>query len=301
MNIITFLEEILGSSTRQSDECLFYCPFCSHRKRKLSINMVNMKWKCWICGAKGGHVIWLLKKLNISKPKISRARTLFKDSDIQTYKDTTVEASLTLPHDYKPLWRKQESYDYLHALSYLKKRGITTDDILRYRMGYCESGAYTGRIIVPSYDKDDNLNYFTARAFFDSTYKYKNPKISKNIVVFENMIDWDEPVVLVEGVFDAIALRRNAIPLMGTSLQSKLLHAILRNGTKDVIIFLDEDARLHAINIGQELREYGIRSEVVITDSMDAADLGFDRSWQKVSGAKNIGFSDYIKYQLSDI
>ena len=39
---------------------------------------------------------------------------------------------------------------------------------------------YAGRIIVPSYDVDNKLNYFLARDFTGNAYlKYKNPPVIK--------------------------------------------------------------------------------------------------------------------------
>jgi hypothetical protein len=40
----------------------------------------------------------------------------------------------------------------------------------------------------------------------------------KNIIGFENMINWNVPIVLCEGAFDAIAIKRNAIPLFGKNI-----------------------------------------------------------------------------------
>ena len=48
---------------------------------------------------------------------------------------------------------------------------------------------------------------FIKRIFPNSRFKYKNPPMSKDTVVFELFINWNEPIVLVEGSFDAIAVR----------------------------------------------------------------------------------------------
>ena len=85
----------------------------------------------------------------------------------------------------------KNSYVYKHAAAYLKSRNITANDILRYKIGFCETGMYAGRIIIPSYDANNSLNYFTGRSFFDSPLKYKNPLVSKNVICFENLINFD--------------------------------------------------------------------------------------------------------------
>ena len=48
-------------------------------------------------------------------------------------------------------------------------------DILRYRIGYCRKGPYSGKIIIPSYDENLSLNYFVARAYYEED-KWKNRK-----------------------------------------------------------------------------------------------------------------------------
>ena len=299
--ILTLLQELLGNYTQQKDEYLFTCPFCSHSKKKLSVNIITNKWKCWVCGSKGGHIIWLLKKLNVSKQLLQKFKEELGEVEIHKYKNTTVEASLQLPYEYKPLWKIEKSYPYYHAISYLKQRGITANDILRYRIGFCTEGPYANRIILPSYDRNNHLNYFTARLFYDEGMKYKNPPVSKNVICFENMVDWDEPVILCEGMFDAITLRRNAIPLLGKTLPKKLEEALLQHKTSKIIIFLDEDARNDALKLEQHLRQYDIDVSIVLTSGKDASDMGFDQAWKEIAGARKTNFKELIEQKLMTI
>lgn len=299
MIILTLLQELLGNYIQQRDEYLFACPFCSSTKKKLSINIVSNKWKCWVCGSKGGHIIWLLKKLNVAKPLLQKFKEELGEAEIQKYKVTTSEVTLQLPHEYKPLWKVEKSYQYYHAISYLKNRGITTNDILRYRIGYCTEGPYAHRIILPSYDRNHQLNYFTARLFYPEGMKYKNPPVSKNVIVFENMVDWDEPVILCEGMFDAITLRRNVIPLLGKNIPKVLEHALVENHVKDLIIFLDEDARTDALKLERHLSQYNMNVRVVLTEGKDASDMGFEKAWEEIATAKKTDFKEFITHGLS--
>ena len=301
MTILTLLQQIIGNYTQQGDEYLFHCAFCHHSKKKLSINISNNKWKCWTCGSKGGHIIWLLKKLNIPKELVQQFKEVLGDEDIKIYKSTTAEFKLFLPLEYKPLWKSEKSYSYLNAISYLKNRGIRTDDILRYRMGYCETGPYAGRIIVPSYDSNNQLNYFTARSFYEGGMKYKNPPVTKNIVCFENMINWNDQIILCEGMFDAISLRRNAIPLLGKTIPKNLEKALLQNKVTNVIIFLDEDAQSDAMKLEQHLKQYDMNVSVVLTKGKDAADMGFETAWEEISKSRSTNFKEYIEQRLLNI
>lgn len=277
------------------------CPFCHHQKKKFAVNSNNLRWHCWHCGAKGGHIIWLLKKLNLSRDVIARFKELLSDVDIKKYKNTTAQSTLFLPIEYKPLWVPTKSYQYLHAVTYLQSRGIRSQDVLRYRIGYCEEGPYAGRIIIPSYDSNNQLNYFTARSYFDGGMKYKNPPVTKNIVCFENLVNWKEPVVLCEGMFDAIALRRNAIPLLGKTLPKNLERALLEHKVKEVVIFLDNDAQDDAIKMEQKLQQYDISTKLVITGEKDASLMGFEESWNAIEAAEQTQFKQFITQRLHSL
>ena len=63
-------------------------------------------------------------------------------------------------------------------------------------MGYCLEGEYRNRIVVPSFDDDGDVNYFVGRSFTGDSYKYKNPRASKNIVFNELFVDWDSDLIL---------------------------------------------------------------------------------------------------------
>jgi DNA primase len=74
-----------------------------------------------------------------------------------------------------------------------------------------------------------------------SKLKYKNPEAQKEIIIFnENLIDWEDTVYIVEGVFDSIFVP-NSIPMLGKHL-SKSLFDKLYNNAKKIIIVLDGDA-----------------------------------------------------------
>jgi DNA primase len=302
MNLISLLSQILGDYKEMGKgEHYFSCPFCHHHKKKFAVNVLKNKWKCWVCGSRGNHLIGLFKKLDVSPAQIKELKKCLNDDDIKSYVDTSDEVvELYLPYEFKPLWKPVDSFEYKHAINYLKKRGISGYDIIRYRMGYCESGQYGGRIIVPSYGVDGKLNYFIARAYHDTNMKYKNPPVSKNVVVFEEQINWNEPIVLVEGVFDAISVRRNAIPMLGKFLPKKLEVKLLENQVKTVYILLDDDARTEALQLEQKLKSFGMNVSQVSVSGGDAGELGFQKTWEFINNAKQSTFKDFIQSRLQN-
>jgi DNA primase len=155
---------------------------------------------------------------------------------------------------------------------------------LRYRIGYCETGQYGKKIIIPSYDADGNLNYFVSRAYYSSdNIKHKNPRVSKDIIGFELHINWQLPIVLVEGAFDAIAVRRNAIPLFGKTISNALKHAVIKNNVKDIYVCLDRDARVQAISTVEYFLSNGINVYFVDMNEKDPSELGFEKIIQLIN------------------
>ena len=100
--------------------------------------------------------------------------------------------------------------------------------------------------------------------------KYKNPPVSKDVVVFENQIDFSEPLILCEGVFDAMAIRRNAIALLGKNIPNKLKMRLIQHGVKEVSIVLDNDAFKNALYLSESLMNDNIKVRLVRMGSEDA-------------------------------
>ena len=96
---------------------------------------------------------------------------------------------------------------------------------------------------MPSFDDEGDISYFVARSYNGDSYKYKNPRVSKNITFNELYVDWNSDLIIVEGIFDAL-VAGNAVPILGSTLRadSKLIREIVRHDTP-IYIALDPDAR----------------------------------------------------------
>lgn len=288
----------LGDYIAQKDEHLYHCPFCHHHNKKLSINFTKRVWKCWVCGMAGRHLYSLAKKLNFNKEQMDELRELLKDEYIYPKSQDEVTV-LRLPEEFHPLWIPEKSYDYKNALSYLKRRGITAGDIIRYRMGYCTSGQYANRIIIPSYDEKGELNYFVGRDFFDvSKLKYKNPPVSKDVVGLEYHINWNYPIVLCEGIMDAIAIKWNAIPLFGKTVSPALRKMIYDKAVKEIYIALDSDAKSDAIRLAETFIKNGLTVHLVELEGKDPSEIGFEQVQRAIETAKTITFKDLLQMKL---
>jgi len=280
------------------DEVQYYCPFCSHHKPKLQINLETGKWNCWVCHSRGSKIHTLLKRLNVDQSIIDSIKKLYGDS-VYVHHSDEEHAELLLPVEYNPILDSQHIIEYRVAYNYLKKRGLSDGDILKHKIGYCDGGVYRGRIIIPSYASDGKLNYFVARTIYsDQSLSYKNPPVSKNVIAFESFINWKMPVNICEGMFDAIAIKRNAIPSLGKILPKVLVDRILME-RPDVNIILDNDALEDAIKHYQYFTNNGINCKLITLEGKDPSQLGFKEVTKQIHQNTTSSFEDILKLKLS--
>ncbi len=128
--------------------------------------------------------------------------------------------------------------------------------------------------------------------------RYKNPPMSKDMIGFEMYINWKEPIVLCEGVFDAIAIRNNAIPLLGKFPSKTLVMRLVEKKVKTIYVALDEDAKQDAIKLSKFLMDYGIKTYLLNMKDKDPSELGFENFWKRVEKTEKSTFSDIIKGKL---
>ena len=303
--IINILDETLGVGTSlKGNEQAHHCPFCHHHKKKLQINLETQQWHCWVCDSKGKKVQSLLKRLHVDKRKLKKVYEIYGDDYIVTSSTEEESIELRLPHEFQSLLKVPKGLNplYRKVMEYVKERGITKEDIIRYNIGYCDGGHYSNRIIIPSYDIDNRLNYFIARSVYnEEKYKYKNPPVSKNVTIFENQINWEEPITLCEGVFDAMAVKRNAIPLLGKFVPKKLMDNIFTNGVKEIKILLDNDAQEQALRYVSFFNKQNIITKNIKPDGNDASDMGFLEVNKKLKNSTKTDFSDIISQKLKGI
>jgi DNA primase len=300
--LLSSVEKLLGKgSKRARDNYAFHCPFCNHRKQKLEINMATNEegknfWECWVCQTRGQSIRSLLKQLKTPKDQAQEIlKYLPKGSEIE-YKGLSI---VELPKEYQPLHTASEtSYVANIVRNYLHERGLTDIDYLKYGIGYCTTGDYGGRIIIPSYSESGALNFFVARTYDGNYFKYKNPEASKDIIFFENLINWNAPIILCEGVFDAIAIRRNAIPLLGKSVSDALYKKIITSNVQDVYIALDTDAADRAVQIAEKFFNQGKRVFLIDLPDKDPSEMGFRAFTSHIQTAEEFDVTALLKRKL---
>tara|TARA_R110000796_G_scaffold146848_1_gene263579 strand:+ start:3098 stop:4027 length:930 start_codon:yes stop_codon:yes gene_type:complete len=278
--LVNLVNKVLGKGKRTARGNQSHsCPFCHHHKPKLEVNYTESKkgvnlWQCWVCGKKGKTIRSLFKQLNVSSNYFQELSKLVKNISDSKNNTASIE-QLKLPKEFKSFSNNKDIIAQ-HAYSYLKKRNITTQDILKHNIGYCDYGRYSNMIIIPSYDEYGKLNYFTARSFEKDPYiKYRNPDAPRDIIPFELFINWDLPIILCEGPFDAMAIKRNAIPLFGKNIQSSLMKKLVESKVKKIYVALDNDAMIQALKFCEQLLNVGKEVYLVELEGKDPSELGF--------------------------
>ena len=304
--IIGILDDVLGIGTSmKGNEQAHHCPFCHHHKKKLQINLNTQQWHCWVCDSKGRKIQTLLRRLQVDNKKIKKVYEIYGDDYIVSTISTDEEkVELRLPSEFKSLLEKPKGLNplYKKVVQYAKDRNITKEDIIRYNIGYCDGGIYNNRIIIPSYDSNNRLNYFIARSVFvEEKFKYKNPPVSKNVTMFENQINWNQPITLCEGVFDALAIKRNAIPLLGKFIPKTLMDNIYKKGIKEIKILLDTDAQEQALYYVNYFMNNGIVVTNILPTEKDAGEMGFSQVNSILKEKKKTDFEDIISQKLMGI
>jgi len=291
-DVVDIIEDIFGRLRKHNDhKCQLSvdCPVCSYEiknldkgdgRGNLEINYGFGVYKCWSCGETHdtyGTLRWLIKKYG-SVTHLKRFDIFYPDNGEVGYKRE--HDKVVLPKDFIPFTQMRMGMKltpiYKQSIKYLQNRGVTDEMIGKFNIGACYGGFYENRIIFPSYDEDEELNYFVARSFLTNPYlKYRNPDAEKEKIIFnEHLIDWSQPIYLVEGPFDSIFVN-NSIPLLGKKLSEKL-HKLLYNKAKMVIIILDGDAYSNSVKLYHKLNCGKLMGKVYLVElpkDKDIADL----------------------------
>lgn len=272
--IKALLDSFLGNSKNELDDTYqlqYPCPKCvaykgsgEIRKFNLEVNLRKCVYNSWCCSQYDdemhGSIIKLIKLFGndaILKEYISLIKQIkqsrlydfsFNKNDFNLSINSTETKELILPPNFKLF--KENGKNNNKALEYLRSRNIGWDIIKKYNIGYTDyNEEYKNlslRIVIPSFNKYGELNYWVGRDFtkWGKRMKYMNPNVNKKEIIFnEEKICWDADITLVEGPFDHIVVP-NSIPLLGKSLKDgdKLFYTLRNKVNSYINIWLDGDA-----------------------------------------------------------
>lgn len=208
------------------------CPSCNSTKWKVYLNPENGRWICFKCNAKGvasGYSQTLTGVLDRLFPVSSAYKT---PEEIQ------------LP-EWEPLTKM--------ARKYLSKRGVKDPNTFGI-----VSLADSPRVLIPYLGPYGRIIYWTTRAYMDDGKpKYLCAPGKHPLYVLPGWTRWEDEVLIVEGVFDAIAYfeatGRPVVAIGGKTLPSYLVPSIDYLCAGDRRVMLDSDALAYSVRLARLL------------------------------------------------
>lgn len=288
MFITDILQNFLGTPRKHNQsksQIAFDCPACALEKGKphgdgkgnLEINYNKGVFRCWSCMYSNnmhGYVPKLIKRFGNSE--LLKEYLILKPDEVDYANQEKVAINVNLPDGYRKIVDCNDtSHKYYEVMTYLRKRNIGMDLIKKFDIGYTTEGDFHSRIIIPSYDEFNEINYFIGRTFdWKIKPKYLNPEAEKELIIFnENKVNWDSTIYLVEGAFDHIVIP-NSIPLLGKYISEKLFELLYTKASANIVILLDSDAYYDALQLYKKLDVGDLKDRIKIC----VPEEGFDPS-----------------------
>jgi hypothetical protein len=301
---VEILTRALGACTldRKGINAAFRCPDCGgSKKQKFIVRIDTGQYHCWVCDARGSSIAKVLRKLS---PEAAARWEGVTGSHQRRFLDEVVEApKVELPLGFRLLAECMDTYDpdTRACIDYIRNRGLGLREMWYFRFGFVRRGRLARRVIMPSFDSEGKLNYWTARAIDkDVIGKYVNPPIPRGEFIFNELnLDWRKEITLVEGPFDLTKCDSNATAILGSNMSRKsaLFQAIARNRTP-VVLALDSDMPEKQHKWAKALSEFDVPVRILdLGSKKDVGEMERDefmeakaraRTWDKFQGIINL-------------
>ena len=305
---IRLIESCFGKSKLSADNrnIVVFCPVCKSQgkdKFKLAIGVEKGMYHCWVCESKGKNVGRLALKYSIQKKAASELYSYFKTGKDDEQIRIEEKKAVALPEDFR-LIATSRGHEAKIARAYLKNRGFTQEDISVFRAGISSKYGYKNRIIFPSFDKYQNLNYYTARTYnLDQKRRYLNSNVSRKDIIFRELdIDFNKELILVEGVFDLLHTPWNSTCILGSWIDHKykIFQEIVKNKTP-VILCFDHDALSKTQKIAKSLYELCVPVKISYHGNKDFGDMSKEEVKYWLKEAKPFNNVSRISYLIKEI
>lgn len=243
------LESIAGKRANAEGWVRVCCPLCEERKGSrdrnfsLAVQVQSSVFTCWRCGAKGK----VDEDLSDGMPEPRAPADAPEERKV-----------FDPPEGFEPFATLVNSIFARPAWEYILRR-LPEATVLRYGLGACMFGRLAGRIVIPLQYPDGAWSGWVARDWTGKLRpKYLYPPGMSRGVMFNRKaleVETDEPVLVVEGCFDALPHLPHAVACLGkpTAHHSELLLAAKR----PLAIALDGDAWVEGYALALQLRHCG--------------------------------------------
>lgn len=234
------------------------CPFCDQRKgspdkrKSFGINFNTGECHCFRCRARG----------QLDLGTLGYAPAALNDTDSGEPEDFYLGA----PESFMRLGEEpgRSSEILRSARRYLARRNLTMQVIREAGIGACSSGRQAGRIIVPITAPDGTWLGWSGRIWAANC----SPKIPKYIypegldrytTMFNSAalsVRTSRPVLIVEGVFDALAWWPDATAVLGKPAEGQIEQLVRTR--RPIVVALDGDAWIEGEALALRLQLEGV-------------------------------------------
>jgi len=306
---VTFLKGIFGSGRLMNDGINFHvrCPSCGKgNKKKFVIRLDNDLCHCFVCGLKSKNLVPILKKY-ADPSDLQKYVNDFYKGEMAAGELESESETLRLPEKFRLLSTclSDDDPDIKSVINYVFSRGITVRDMWYYKIGVTTVGGDRRRAIIPSFDTEGKLNFYTGRDIDGDRFpRYLNSAVDKKLIVFNEInIDWTDELTIVEGPFDLMKCNDNATCLLGSGLarDSLLFNRIVENKTP-VVLALDSDMKNKAMSLAKRLHEFDIHVRVLKTDGFeDVGEMSKKEFLERKDSASPWLPFDNLKFKISNL
>jgi len=311
---LQLIESIFGQVNRTASgkNVSILCPVCiangkKTEKKKLSICLESGIYHCWVCETKGANIGKLAIKNNyLQKDASKELYSIYNNKKEETSNEVEkiINDQVLLPDDFSLLAISKDTNSAVSAKKYLYERNFSDDDFWRFKPGISNKYPFKNRIIFPSFDSNQNLNYFIARSYDSNEKKryYNCSKSRKNIIFNEVFLDFKKTLILTEGIFDLVHCPYNSTCILGSWIDGGylLFKKIIKNRTP-VILCLDPDAKVKTQKIAKLLYEYCVDVKISEHKNNDFGDMTKKEVDYWINTAKRFDNVDRVSYLIKDI
>jgi hypothetical protein len=277
-SLTEFLQDIGAKSTNKQSEWLLTCWECGAEKLYFNVNkVIGYCVKC-DCVRSLSDIAREVAGLPVSSvwgyiEEHRRQEQLavgFKDAvleGLEAQKSSDVVKPLVaikFPPEYRSLADGIHSVIGSKALNYMLRRGFEQERLFRLGFGYCDSGYFANRVIIP-FHEDGALVYYQARDFtgkVDKHEKVLNPALKhcpngKTEVLF----NYDEArnhdcIVINESWGSALATGKCAVGVNGSHLSEVQEQKLLMTDASTFMVLFDYGAEEHAWKTAERLHQH---------------------------------------------
>ena len=251
------VEEFKG---RRESNIRIPCPVCAEErgreesKRNLAVSTTTGQFYCWRCHSKGRLSDELCDEL------------AFRSTDPFLRTPAPADAAMALPPEFLPLgaFPYSEASCTEQARAYLAGRKVPAEVIDAANIGCVLDGYWAQRILVPV-TADGVCRGWVARSYVPSERTYLYPKgMARGAYLWREEIlreQSDDPVLVVEGVFDVLGCWPRAVPVLGKPASGHISKLIAAKCP--IVVVLDGDAWEEAWSLAMRLRFEGQRAGAV--------------------------------------